>query len=137
MSTAQVANSGIVGASPRIQLHRNPVSTSYEYVDALGGAYASPPRDEWHRFDDESDGFDTTSRHRRHRGPFQDQVVSFGGVLVSREVGATIMQAQAAQAAHVAPPFAVEAERGVAVYEFNQALMGAAQVVTNVGYAVR
>ena len=61
-------------------------------------------------------------------------MVSFGGVLVSREVGTTIMQAQATTASHVAPPFAVEAERGVAIYEFNQALMGAAQVITNIGY---
>ena len=134
MSTAQVANTGMVGASARIPLSRNAVATSFDYVDSLGGAYAAPPRDQWHRFEGDLDGFDTTPRRRGHHGPFQDQVVSFGGVLVSREVGTTIMQAQAAHASHVAPPFAVEAERGVAIYEFNQALMGAAQVVTNVGY---
>jgi len=134
MSTAQVANSGIVGASPRIQLQRNAVASSFEYVDSLGGAYASPPRDEWHRFEEDRDGFDTSSRRRGHRGPFQEQVVSFGGVLVSREVGTTIMQAQAAHTAHVTPPFAVEAERGIAIYEFNQALMGAAQAITGIGY---
>lgn len=134
MSTAQVANSGIVGASPRVQLHRTTASSA-DYVDSVGGAYASPPRDEWHRFEDEGDGFDTMPRRRGYHGPFRDNVVSFGGVLVSREVGATIMQAQATHTSHAAAPFAVEAERGIAIYEFNQALMGAAQVVTNVGFS--
>ncbi len=134
MSTAQVANSGIVGNSHRIPPPRHNVSSSFEYVDSLGGAYASPPRDQWHRFEDENEAFDTMPRHRRHRGPFQDQVVSFGGVLVSREVGAAIMQAQASHAASITPPVAAEAERSIAIYEFNQALMGAAQVVTSIGY---
>lgn len=135
MSTAQVANTGIVGSSPRIHLPRGPIASSFEYVDSLGGTYASPPRDQWHRFEDENASFDTNPRRRGHHGPFQDQVVSFGGVLVSREVGAAIMQAQAAHTAHVLPPVAAEAERGVAIYEFNQALMGAAEAVTNVGYS--
>lgn len=134
MSTAQVANTGIVGASPRIPLHRGPVASSFEYVDSLGGTYAAPPRDQWHRFEDDAEPFDDFARRRGHRGPFREQVVSFGGVLVSREVGTAIMHAQAAHSAHVAAPFAVEAERGVAIYEFNQALMGAAQAITNVGY---
>lgn len=134
MSTAQVANSGMVGASPRIPLHRNAIASSFDYVDSLGGTYASPPRDQWHRFEDESESFDTTPRRRGHRGPFQEQVVSFGGVLVSREVGTMIMQAQAAHTANIVPPVAAEAERGIAIYEFNQALMGAAEVVTNIGY---
>ena len=97
MSTAQVANSGIVGSSARIPLSRHSVSSSSEYVDSLGGAYAPPPRDQWHRFDDDAASFDSNPRHRGHHGRFQDNVVSFGGVLVSREVGTTIMQAQAAQ----------------------------------------
>lgn len=138
MSTAQVSNSGIVGTAPRIHLPRNAVASSLEFVDPLGGAYAAPPRDQWHRFEEDSDGFDSsTPRRRRYAGPFQDQVVSFGGVLVSREVGTTIMQAQAAHTLHAAPPFAVEAERGIAIYEFNQALMGTAQVVTNIGLMSR
>lgn len=135
MSTAQVANAGIVGTSPRIPLTRSAVASSFEYVDALGGAYASPPRDQWHPFEDDRESFDTLPRRRGHRGQFQDQVVSFGGVLVSREVGATIMQAQASHTAHATPPFAAEAVRGVAIYEFNQALMGAAQVITSLGYS--
>ena len=134
MSTAQVSNAGIVGASPRIPLHRNSVASAHEYVDSMGGTYAPPPRDQWHPYDDDFGGFDTTPRRRGHHGPFQEQVVSFGGVLVSREVGATIMQAQASHAANVTPPFAVETERGIAIYEFNQALMGVAQAITGVGY---
>lgn len=135
MSTAQVANSGIVGASPRIPLPRHAIASSFEYVDSLGGTHASPPRDQWHRFEDDGEsGFDTTPRRRGYHGQFQEHVVSFGGVLVSREVGTTIMQAQAAHTAHMAPPFAVEAERGIAIYEFNQALMGAAQAITGIGY---
>jgi hypothetical protein len=135
MSTAQVANTGMVGGSPRIGLPRSPVASSYEYVEALGETYASPPRERWHRFEDEATPFDDMPRRRGHARQFQDQVVSFGGVLVSREVGAAIMQAQAAYTAHVVPPLGQEAERGVAIYEFNQALMGAAQVVTSIGYS--
>lgn len=136
MSTAQVANSGIVGASPRIPLSRHAVASSFEYVDSLGGAYASPPRDQWHRYEDEGEaGFETNSRRRGYHGQFQEHVVSFGGVLVSREVGTTIMQAQASHTSSVTPPFAVEAERGIAIYEFNQALMGAAQAITDVGFS--
>lgn len=134
MSTAQVANSGMVGSSARIPSTRHAVSSSFEYVDSLGEAYAAPPRDQWHRFEDDMDGFDTTPRRRGYHGKFQDQVVSFGGVLVSREVGTMIMQAQASHTSNIAPPVAAEAERGIAIYEFNQALMGAAQVITSVGY---
>lgn len=135
MSTAQVANTGMVGAGTRIALSRGPVASTYEYVDSLGETYASPPRDQWHRFDDEAAPFEDMPRRRGHHGRFQDQVVSFGGVLVSREIGAAIMQVQAARSANVVPPFGLEAERGVAVYEFNQALMGAAQAITSVGYS--
>lgn len=137
MSTAQVANSGIVGSSARIPLSRHTVSSSSEYVDSMGSTFASPPRDQWNRFDDESADFDTNPRRRGHHGRFQDHVVSFGGVLVSREVGATIMQAQAAQGANILPPVAAEAERGIAIYEFNQALIGTAQVSTSVGYTAQ
>jgi len=134
MSTAQVANAGVVGSGPRIPLHRA-VASSFEYVDSLGGTQAAPPRDEWHRFEDETSAFDAHPRQRGYRGPFQEHVVSFGGVLVSREVGAAIMQEQASYTSNTAPPFAAEAERGIAIYEFNQALMGAAQILTNVGYS--
>ena len=45
------------------------------------------------------------------------------------------MQAQASHSASLAPPHGAEAVRGIAIYEFNQALMGAAQAITNVGYS--
>ena len=132
MSTAQVANSGIVGAATRITPSRGAVASSMQFVDPLSGAYAPPARDQAHGFD-EQDDFEPRRRRRRQSGQFQDRVVSFGGVLVSREVGTAIMQAQAASSARTATPFAAEAERGVAIYEFNQALMGTAEVSTDVG----
>ena len=132
MSTAQVANSGIVGGATRIAQSRGAVASSMQFVDPLSGAYAPPARDQAHGFDDQDD-FEPQRRRRRQGGQFQDRVVSFGGVLVSREVGTTIMQAQAATSARTASPFPAEAERGVAIYEFNQALMGTAEVSTDVG----
>ncbi len=133
MSTAQVANSGIVGGTARISQSRSAVASSMQFVDPLSGAYAPPARDQAHGFDDDQDSFEPQRRRRRQSGQFQDRVVSFGGVLVSREVGTTIMQAQAASSARTAAPLASEAERGVAIYEFNQALMGTAEISTDVG----
>ena len=133
MSTAQVANSGIVGPASRISQPRSAVASSMDFVDPLSGAYAPPARDHTAGFDDDQEEFSTPRRRRRQSGPFQDRVISFGGVLVSREVGATIMQAQAAHSLRSASPLAVEAERGIAIYEFNQALMGAAEASTDIG----
>lgn len=134
MSTAQVANTGIVGSASRVAQHRYAVASTGEFVDPLAEAYAPPARDHTTGFDDDFDTY-AQSRQRRRRQPaqFQDQVVSFGGVLVSREVGATIMQAQAAQTSRARSPLAADAERGIAVYEFNQALMGTAQVMSDTG----
>jgi len=133
MSTAQVANSGIIGAAARVAQPRVAVASLVDYVDSLSGAYAPPPREQSYRFEDDPEEFAPRRRRGRQSGPFQDRVVSFGGVLVSREVGATIMQAQAAQSLRNAPPVPVEAERGIAIYEFNQALMGNAEIATDVG----
>lgn len=133
MSTAQVANSGIIGPTARVTQPRNAVASSQQFVDPLSGAYAPPARDHTLGFDDEQEEFSTPRRRRRNGGPFQDHVISFGGVLVSREVGAAIMQAQAARTARAATPMAVEAERGIAIYEFNQALMGVAEISSDVG----
>ena len=130
MSTAQVANSGIVGTASRFQV-RSPVASSMQFVDPLAEAYAPPARDQARNFDEEAEGGDF--RRRRRSSSYHDHVVSFGGVLVSREVGATIMQEQAAVAARNLSPLGAEAERGIAIYEFNQALMGAAEAVTDVG----
>jgi hypothetical protein len=54
-------------------------------------------------------------------------------VLVSREVGTAIVQAQAAHSGTPPTVYPAEAERNIAVYEFNQSLMGAPQVTTSVG----
>jgi hypothetical protein len=131
MSTAQVANAGIASGPIRVA-QRLPVATTLEPVEPVIGSYAAPARDQTPRFADEGHEYDNRRRNSPY-GPFQDRVVSFGGVLVSREVGTTIMQAQAATAARAVLPVAVEAERNVAVYEFNQALMGSAQVSTSIG----
>jgi hypothetical protein len=128
MSTAQVANTGIVGTAGRVMQPRHAVASSMDFVDPLSESYAPPARDNTPGFDDDQEPFAAPRRLRRLGGPFQDRVVSFGGVLVSREVGATIMQAQAAQTARAnAPLAAAEAERGIAIYEFNQGLMGNTQ----------
>jgi hypothetical protein len=117
----------------RISQPRNAVASLQQFVDPLSGAYAPPPRDHSLGFDDDQDDFAAPRRRRRSSGHFLDHVVSFGGVLVSREVGTTIMQAQAANTARVPARAPVEAERGIAIYEFNQALMGAAEASTDIG----
>ncbi len=134
MSTAQVANSGIVGSTTRMAHARGAVASSMQFVDPLAEAYAPPARDQARNFDEDHEGGDF--RRRRRSSPYQDHVVSFGGVLVSHEVGATIMKEQAATSLRGATPLAAEAERGIAIYEFNQALMGAAEVSTDIGMSV-
>lgn len=130
--TAQVANTGIVSAASRIAQARHAVASSSEFIDPMSGAFAPPTHDQASRFDDTDDNFETPRRRRRYN-PYQDQVVSFGGVLVSREVGATIMKEQAAQAARGGFNFGNDAERSIAIYEFNQSLMGVAEAVTENG----
>jgi hypothetical protein len=132
MSTAQVANSGIVSTATRMSQSRNAVASSMQFVDPLSEAYAPPARDHAREFEDDQDHGDQY-RRRRRPSQFYEPVVSFGGVLVSREVGAAIMQAQVAMSARTTAPFGAEAERGIAIYEFNQALMGAAEVPTEIG----
>ena len=106
MSTAQVVNSGIVGTASRIAQARG-VASSMPFVDPLAEAYAPPARDQARNFDEDAEGGDF---RRRRRSSYQhDQVVSFRGVLVSREVGATIMQEQAAAAARNLSPLGAEA----------------------------
>jgi hypothetical protein len=122
--TAQVANTGIVGSTTRVMQPRIAVASANEFIDPTAGAFAPPsygyPRCE-------------TPRRRRRFNPYQDQVVSFGGVLVSREVGATIMKEQAALAARGGLAFGNDAERSIRIYEFNQSLMGVAEAVTDIG----
>ena len=134
--TAQVANTGIVGSASRIAPSRQAVASSSEFVDPISGAFAPPTHDQASRFDDNNDDFESPKRRRRYN-PYQDQVVSFGGVLVSREVGATIMKEQAAQATRGGFNFGNDAERSIAIYEFNQSLMGAAETLSDNGISAR
>lgn len=135
MSTAQVANTGIIGTAGRVMQSRQTVASSMDFVDPLSESYAPPARDNTPGFDDEQEAFAAPRRRRRQGGPFQDRVVSFGGVLVSREVGATIMQAQAAQTARAGAPLgAAEAERAITTYEFNQGLMGQSQAISDFAF---
>ena len=129
MSGAQVVNTGIVGATPRVLQSRAGVASSSQYVDPLWGSFAPSAHDQAPGFDDGSESFETPRRRRRY-GSTYDHVVSFGGVLVSREVGAAIMKEQIAQSSREPMFMPVEAERSVAIYEFNQSLMGAAEPVT-------
>jgi hypothetical protein len=130
--TTQVANTSIVGSASRVSAPRQAVASSSDYVDSVAGAFAPPTHDQASRFDDSEDSFETP-RRRRRSNPYQDQVVSFGGVLVSREVGATIMKEQAAMAARGGFNFGNDAERSIAIYEFNQSLMGQAETLTDNG----
>lgn len=130
--TAQVANTGIVGSTARVLQPRVAVASSAEFIDPTAGAFA-PPTYDHPRYYDDADSFETPRRRRRF-SRYQDHVVSFGGVLVSREVGATIMKEQAALAARGGLPVAAnDAERSIRIYEFNQSLMGVAEAVTDVG----
>ena len=130
--SAQVANTGIVGSTSRVMQTRVPVASSSEYVDAASGAFA-PTYYDRPRYDDEADSFETPRRRQRY-SRYPDQVVSFGGVLVSREVGATIMKEQAALAARGGLAFGGnDAERSIRIYEFNQSLMGVAETLTDNG----
>src|SRR5688500_15151834 len=127
MSTAQVINAAITSPASRVAQARFGSSTLYQTVDALeSGAFSTPTGDQPRRYEYEED-FEPR-RRRRPMAQFQDQVISFGGVLVSQEVGTAIMQAQAVT--NSSGPKAGDAERGIAIYEFNQALMGAPQVST-------
>jgi hypothetical protein len=132
MSTAQVVNSGIVGVTARVSQPRASVASSTQFVDPLSGAYAPPPRDQMPRYDDESDDFEQPRRRRRGNA-YQESVVSFGGVLVSREVGATIMKEQASVRDRGSMLMGTDAERSVRTYEYNQSLMGTPEVLTDIG----
>jgi hypothetical protein len=131
MSTAQVTNAGISSGPTRVA-RRYPVEANFDPVEPVIGSYAAPARDQTPRYADDGQEFDNRRRNSSY-GPFQDRVVSFGGVLVSQEVGTAVMHAQSAAASRGTLPVAVEAERSVAAYEFNQALMDKAHVLTSIG----
>ena len=102
-------------------------ASTRQQVDELEGATAAPGREYAPRYYDDEDTSRMDPGQRRRRAEFQDQVSSFGGVLVSLEVGSTIVQAQSLKGLY-SPP-GVEAERQIANYEFAQSLMGPPQAM--------
>lgn len=121
--TAQVANAALVGSAARIS--RAFGASSRPLVEQSQGASAAPGREGANPFEDVASRFEPGSRRRR--AEFQDQVVSFGGVLVSQDVGNTIVEAQSQNGLYPTPP--AEAERQVANYEFVQSLFGPAEPI--------
>ena len=131
MSTALVVNTTAASPAARVANARASVASSIHTVDAIDTeSFAARGRDQAHP-QDEREAFD--SSHSRRRFSNREQFASFGGVMVSRDVGTAIVQAQAALGgqSHVANPH--EAERQISIYEFNQSLMGAPEITTDVG----
>lgn len=132
MSSAVVANAMMISNAARAYGVRGTSATSYQSVEEIDtDSLATRARDQF-RTPDEAEPREL-SRGQGRRGAFYDRVVGYGGVLVSREVGTAIVQAQASFSKSEPTVYPAEAERNIAVYEFNQALMGAPQVATNVG----
>jgi hypothetical protein len=132
MSTAQVANATMSSPAVRALNARGSVATHYQNVDEIDtGSMAARGRDE-PRSAEERDDLEVLRRKPR-RGEFQDGVINFAGVLITREMGVTMMQAQASASTAEALISPTQAERNIAVYEFNQALMGTPVAAVNVG----
>ncbi|TAK98590.1 MAG: hypothetical protein EPO08_18715 [Rhodospirillaceae bacterium] len=123
--SAQVANVAMVGSAARLSRALSVAGSARQQVDGIGGSSAAPPRDGAQRYDGSSDRYDSGAA-RRNYGPLQDNLITFGGVLVSREVGATIVQLQALGSFPLPP---VEAEKQIANYEFAQSLVGPAEAM--------
>jgi hypothetical protein len=132
MSAAQVANSTMSSPISRVAAARGGRTTTLQSIETIDTQFATRGRDDFGR-NDEIDDFEALPARRR-RGEFQEEVVRFSGVLLSREVGTTMMQAQAAASRQAPGAIAVgEAERNVAMYEFNQSLMGMPEPTNNFG----
>jgi hypothetical protein len=132
MSAAQVINSTMASPAARVALSRGSSATSFQSVDSIDTQFATRGRDDF-AAREELDDFEAPQQRRR-RGEFQEQVVRFSGVLLSREVGTTMVQAQATASRLGTGMIASgEAERNVAMYEFNQSLMGTPEVTTETG----
>ena len=132
MSTALVANATMVSNAARAYGVRASAPTGYQPVEALDtDSLAARSRDQARgRDDQENPGY---VRQPQRRGFGVERAISFGGVLVSREVGTAIMQAQALLTKTGATVHPAEAEKNVAIYESNQALMGSPVVTTTIG----
>jgi len=125
--SAHVSNLTMAGSAGRVTRGGGLSGVVHNQVDALDGASAAPARDQTERFEYyEREGRAVIPR-RYGYGAVMDGVVGFGSVLVSQEVGAAIMKAQALYGSALPPP--VEAERQIANYEFAQSLMGPPEVM--------
>jgi hypothetical protein len=122
--SAQVSNLAMVGSAARLSRALAVAGGARNNVDGVDGAGAAPARDQAGA----SPGYDRYESGPSPRRPLMtaDRVVSFGGVLVSSEVGAVITQTQALNGTFPLSP--VEAERQIANYEFAQSLMGPPEV---------
>ena len=130
MSTALVASTTLAPATARVAQARVGNATSFTYVDPLENSLGTRPGDQAIRYDErwqDLHGEGQSPGHRQRHIPVQ-----FGGIFVTREVGTTMMQAQA-QASLPAGKSVPEAERQIKIYEFNQALAGTPEVSTTIG----
>ncbi len=128
MSTALVASTSYAPATARVSSVRVGSSTSFDYVNPLGDSLGAKPGDEAVRYDERwADLHPDQPGYGRQR----DRTVRFGGIFVSREVGTTIMQAQA-QASLPKAKSIPEAEKQIRIYEFNQSLAGTPKATTSV-----
>ena len=126
--TAQVSNLALVGSAARLSRALSLAGSARQQVDNIEGSEAPPTRDNTAQNTASYDRYDAPAARKRF-GSSLDQVVSFGGVLVSSEVGATIVQTQAQSQSGALPLDPGEAERQIANYEFAQSLVGPAEVM--------
>src|SRR5882672_9348689 len=105
--SAQVSNLALVGSAARLSRALSVAGSARQQVDGVEGSSAAPARDQAQGYDANADRYDLASRRRY--GPPLDNMITFGGVLVSREVGSMIMQIQALNGSFPLPP--VEAEK--------------------------
>jgi len=126
--SAQVSNLALVGSATRLSRALAAAGSARQQVDGIEGSGAAPPREGALRFEDSSSPtpYDLGNSRRHYNGAF-DSFITFGGVLVSREVGSTIVQVQALNGTFPLPP--AEAEKQIANYEFAQSLVGPAEVM--------
>lgn len=130
MSTALVASTTLAPASAKVSSTRVGNATSFTYVDPLETSLGTRPGDHSVRYDERWENL--PGGQQQGYGRPDDRSVRFGGIFVSREVGATIMQAQAQSLAPKVKSVP-EAEKQIRIYEFNQSLMGTPEATTDIG----
>jgi len=124
--SAQVSNLTMAGSATRLSRALSAAGVVRQQVDGVESTGAAPARDEAGRFEDYGQRYQPAPSPRRPEGNVE-RFMTFGGILVSREVGATMMQTQAMNGFF--PPLPSEAVRQIANYEFAQSLMGPPQVM--------